>query len=410
MFLIFGRLGCLPRRALAYALVVAFCTPLWVYAGSSFDTAPQAFWLTLGAWGAVEAFAANSWRWALLSGAAFAALVNIQETYVVLTGCVADVAPISVRTIRERLSQRVVHIIGALVLLGLAVVLAYNAFKFGHPLDTGRTTVLHPLVGHPVIGFVGLFFSPAKSVLLYSPTYLCALLGLRRLIRVDGRRFALIGACVAIHVALTSTLKFWAGEWAWGPRYLIASLPLVCIGLPFWATGATQRRVLGGLCGIGLLVQVMAISVDHQRYYFERSLQPFFWLDEMSMYRDSPLLARPSELVDIVRGRDWQAARALVPGPRPFSMTSPIFGPSTAEEQARAPQWMRGFLVFSVPRPWPLWSRYLPSGQRPGRTGLMAMGASLVALVAFAALFARTRVSDGALWIRASEDEQVVQS
>jgi hypothetical protein len=35
LFLIFGRLGLTMRQATAWALVVAFATPLWVYAGSS---------------------------------------------------------------------------------------------------------------------------------------------------------------------------------------------------------------------------------------------------------------------------------------------------------------------------------------------------------------------------------------
>jgi hypothetical protein len=57
VFLIYGRLGCSVARALNWSLVVAFCTLLWPYAGSSFDAALQAFWLTLAVWAAVEALA-----------------------------------------------------------------------------------------------------------------------------------------------------------------------------------------------------------------------------------------------------------------------------------------------------------------------------------------------------------------
>ena len=55
LFLIYGRLGCSPATALIWSLVAAFCTMLWPYAGSSFDAALQAFWLTIAVWAVVEA-------------------------------------------------------------------------------------------------------------------------------------------------------------------------------------------------------------------------------------------------------------------------------------------------------------------------------------------------------------------
>jgi len=386
LFLIYGRLGRDLRGALGGSLVVAFCTPVWPYAGSSFDTGLQAFWLLGAVWATVEALTADSRWWALASGISFAMLVNIQEAYAALGACVVAVFPLTWRTVGDRLRLPVVRQILFGLLAGIVLVLSYNAFKFGNPLDTGRTSVPHPLVGNPLIGFAGLFFSPAKSIFIYSPTYVLALVGLRRLTRKDGWRFAALAACLGIHIALVSTLKFWAGEWAWGPRYLIASVPLACVGLPFAAVGQIERRVFAVLCGLGVLVQLLAISVDHQRFYFERSLSPFFWVDESSMYKQSPLLARPSELIAVWQGRDLGHVRALVPGPRPFSMTSSVFGPGPAR-LPQAPDWMREYLVFLVPRPWPLWSRFLAADQRPGRTGLMTVIGSLIAMASFGTLF-----------------------
>src|SRR5262249_33811881 len=115
---------------------------------------------------------------------------------------------------------------------------------------------------------------------------------------------------------------------------------------------------------LGLVVQILAISVDHQRYYFERSFAPFFWLDERHMYTDSPLFARPAELAAVARRADVASAPERVPGPRPESMTGYVYGPTVAE-LPHASRWMRRYLVFLVPRPWVLWSRYLPTNQQP---------------------------------------------
>jgi hypothetical protein len=397
LFLIWGRLGCSRRAALGWALVVAFCTPLWVYAGSSFDTVIQAFFLTLAVWAAIEAIDARSWSWAAVSGFAFAALINVQETYAVLGACVFADESMSIESVRARLRSRPIRIILGGLVLGVATVLAFNAYKFGHPLETGRDAVPHPLLGWMPIGLIGLFASPAKSILLYSPTYLFAAFGLRKLYRSNRSRYVIVAACLAIHILLTSTLKFWAGEWAWGPRYLLVSLPLVCLGLPF-VSGTRATKWLYGAAVAGLAVQLLGISVDHQRYYVERSLTPFFWVDEWSMYRDSPLVARPAELWSIARREDLSTVRALVPARDEMSMTSSLFGPPFGRRNDQA-RWMREFLVFVVPRPWPFWTAYLPQELRPGRTDLMLQLGLAAALAAF-----------GLLGLRLRDEEEVVRA
>jgi hypothetical protein len=390
LFLIYGRLGCPLVQSLNWSLAAAFCTLLWPYAGSSFDVALQAFWLTLGVWAGVEAFAGRSKGWAVTSGAAFAMLINIQEAYLVLVASLLAVFPFRLHAVRERLNGELMRIVGLGLVAGLAIVFWANAVRFGNPLDTGRMSTGAPLIGNPLIGLAGLFVSPAKSIFLYSPTCLLALLGLRRLMRHDPQRLAPITACLVIHVALVSSLSPWAGEWAWGPRYLVASLPLACVGLPFAFAGKGRDRLSVPLCALGLVVQLLAISVDHQRYYFERSLPPFFWYDNSAMYRDSPLFARPFELMDVLRGRDLGGVRALVPGPRPFSMTASIFGPPPGRP-VKVPDWMREYLVFLVPRPWTLWSRFLPDEQRPGPTGIMTLLGWVAAVAAAGSLFRISR-------------------
>jgi hypothetical protein len=413
VFLIYGRMGCSVRRALAWALVVAFCTLLWPYAGSSFDAALQAFWLTLAVWAAIEARAARSYRWAALSGAAFAMLIQVQEAYLVLAGCTAATFPLTLDRVREKVNDRLVHAIGAGTLVGVALIFAANVLRYGNPLQTGRdiTSGMNPVFGNPVIGLAGLLISPAKSIFLYSPTVVIALIGLRRLLQRNAELLAPIPGCIVIHLALISSFRFWAGEWAWGPRYLVATIPLVCVGLPFAWPAGRRLGVKALFCGAGLIVQLLATSVDHQRYYFERSLMPYFWIDESKMYLDSPLFARPSELVAILERSDVAGARALVPGPRPLSMTSSIFGPGV--QQLKPPQWMRQYLVFLVPRPWPLWSLYIGAELRPGATGVMTAIGSAVAFASFGCLFAlagTTRVGTGGGLAGDGDESAVAQS
>jgi hypothetical protein len=145
-------------------------------------------------------------------------------------------------------------------------------------------------------------------------------------------------------------------------------------------------RAVTGVCAVSLAVQLLAISVDHQRYYLERSYYPFFWVNESTMYTDSPLLARPGELIEIAGGRDLARVRYYVPSERFFSMTSSTYGPPLAARR-NVPEWMRQFLVFVVPRPWPIWSQFLPPSDRPGPTGTMTAIGVLTAAAAFVLLW-----------------------
>ena len=387
LFLIYGRLGVPLKRALVWALVFAFGTLIWPYAGSSFDAALQAFWLTLAVWSAIEAFDGRSIGWATLSAIAFAMLINVQEAYVVLVGCAAASAPLTLATVRRRLREPLVIAVLGGGAAGLLLIGAANFIRYGDPTNTGRmiTTGTHPVFGNPVIGLAGLLISPAKSIFLYSPTCCVAIVGLVRLIKSDARRLAPIPACLVLHLALIAMLRFWHGEWAWGPRYLVATLPLVSIGLPFASRSPASRSIVAAIAATAVAVQILAVSVDHQRYYFDRSLAPFFWLDESTMYTDSPLLARPRELREIARGRDVKHATALVPGPRPLSMTSSIFGPPP-ELLRLGHLWTRQYLVFDVPRPWPFWGRHLPEEQRPGNIELMTILGVITMAAAFTGL------------------------
>jgi len=347
----------------------------------------QAFWLTLAVWASVEALSARSYAWAVVSAFSFAMLINIQEAYVVLAGCAVGVLPISFRRILQRLRHPIVIVILAGAAAGLLLIAAVNFARYGNPMTTGRqiTTGPFPVWGNPLRGLAGLLISPAKSIFLYSPTCAVALLGLYRLSTRHSNRFAPILACLGLHLALISTLRFWHGEWAWGPRYLVATVPLVSIGLPFAWRPSRQRILKAALCSLGVCIQLLAISVDHQVYYFDRSLAPFFWLDERWMYRDSPLFARPRELRRVLRGRDIKHAHALVPGPRPLSMTSSIVAPP---QPATGHFWVRQYLVFVVPRPWTIWSWYLTPAQRPGNVERMMVAGVAAAFLSFGSLFA----------------------
>ena len=193
---------------------------------------------------------------------------------------------------------------------------------------------------------------------------------------------AVAGATVLL-IGFLSFVSFRGGDWCWGPRYLAPLLPVWALCLPFSPRAIHGLPVRSVVVGAGLVIQLLALSVDHQRFFFERALPDYFWASDPGYYfRNSALLARPAEMVSLFRGLPPEA-RQFRPGPEPASVTYCIFG---NRDRRDSPRWMRQFQVFYLPRPWPLWMATIEKSRRPIElvpwiTGLMVaacIGAALL--------------------------------
>jgi hypothetical protein len=136
--------------------------------------------------------------------------------------------------------------------------------------------------------------------------------------------------------------------------------------------------------GLGLIVQCLALSVEHQRFFFERGLPDFFWAkDPWFYFKHSALAARPGETLSLLKG--------LPPGATVFNTddnppTYTTLGPPRGLPRSRAPQWMQHFIVFYVPRPWPAWMWDIPYKERGISLEAWLAGTFGVGLLGFALL------------------------
>src|SRR5207245_5602717 len=94
--------------------------------------------------------------------------------------------------------------------------------------------------------------------------------------------------------------SFFGGDWCWGPRYAIPVMPLWALALPFAVEfHLCPRRLAAALALAGLLIQFLGISLEAQRFFYERNLPgPFLTFDPWFYFKDSQLVARPLEILD----------------------------------------------------------------------------------------------------------------
>jgi hypothetical protein len=200
----------------------------------------------------------------------------------------------------------------ALIVILLGVV---NHVKFGAPWLTGYHQWLadaHLPAGRLADGLWGLLFAPRFSMFLYFPLLVFALAGLRRFIERHHLDALVMLSIFGTFFLVICKIPSWAGEWTYGPRYLLPVLPL--LSLPFltladevldhigtWRARAWAMAAIATLAYSGYL-QVQVNRLPFWTYYQARAaLLALHSLEavEYFQYRHTALIAD-----DLVRHRD----------------------------------------------------------------------------------------------------------
>jgi len=271
-FLIFVRLGFSLGVSLAAASMLALATPILTYSTQLYSE-PLTAALLLGA--AAVLFAPDgkatsvSWKEGLLAGILLGTAIWVRPTH-------AIAAPVFLAGLLvgdDEKRRRAAKILAVVVAIFGVAYLARNLYLFGDPFDFGYPAVsdggknMNSFDTPMATGLYGFLLSPGKSVFLFAPPILLAIGGIRRLARLD-KGLALVAPVLPV-VYLFFYAKFtqWEGGFCVGPRYLVPSLAVLCLGLGpvLEGGGAWVRRVAVGLTLAGFAVQAVNIATS----YFE---------------------------------------------------------------------------------------------------------------------------------------------
>jgi hypothetical protein len=252
------RLGMRPIPAAASTLALAFSTSVWVYSRYPYSETLQlacfiGFFSKL-----LDVRETPTWRQAALLGAWLGLLFNAKPVFIV-SGLGAGIFLIWEfrRNWRALLLVSVASFASAFP-FG-AVYLYYNYLRWGSIFFTGygmsfsatgtgvAAGVLHEA---PLVGLWGMLLSPGKSIFLYCPPLLLSLLGFPRFFR----RYRTIVLAMVLTILpglyIHAQMISWAGDYAWGPRYLTFALGILLLPAGFlfqdWLENThSLRRWLG---------------------------------------------------------------------------------------------------------------------------------------------------------------------
>ena len=165
------------------------------------------------------------------------------------------------------------------------------------------------------LAFLGPFLSPAKSLLLFSPPLLLAILGIRRGMRAHPW-FVVPALSFALWIALAQGLFYreqWAGATGWGLRYMLPALPpLMMMAAPAVAQ-AIRNRLSAARIGLfailltGVIIQLAGVLVNWNLIYRDwqgRGLNPF----SPAAAWDPAFFSIPGQIVNLFRPSTWTVA------------------------------------------------------------------------------------------------------
>ncbi len=149
-------------------------------------------------------------------------------------------------------------------LVPAGILLTYNLAIVGNAFGAyalyGPEAIHTYLDRNPIDGFLGLLFSPARGLFVFSPFLLFLLFSARRLFRdPDANGLTVIVAAVVVLQVIAYGFGDWRQGVSWGPRWMTDALPILMWMLPPVVAGLAMagRIVFGLACVASVAIQIV---------------------------------------------------------------------------------------------------------------------------------------------------------
>jgi hypothetical protein len=273
LYLVFLSFGLNNPLSIKATLAVIFGTQLFAYSGW-FYSEPLTTLLLLSAAFALftkDESKSASYLQLLVAGLFLGATVWVLPTQVVMAGIFLIALYLREARIGEREAAIKTATLGYVIGMFVLAYLVNNKRLFGSPFDFGYPSTaefgrhLNGFTTPLLTGLSGFLFSPGKSILLFAPVIIPALLLMPRFWR-SNRSWAILAAGLPLcSLLLYSKYAQWEGGYCFGPRYFVPSLAFLAIAITpvFKETNAKMLRWTMVASLIGLTINLIGLSTNY---------------------------------------------------------------------------------------------------------------------------------------------------
>jgi len=359
---LFRRLGHGLRASLLWAAGGIFCTPSWFYGTSTFDDILGSAAVVLAVAMALASRQRHPRARATVAGLALGLAFNCKEPLGIFVLPVLSAIYNPDLGWRSQWSRLVIVV--SLLALSVAAYLGYEFYKFPPGSTTGHAEIMKRYApfwsGSPAIALLAMSFSLSAGVLFYNPPILICLSGVRAWSSREKSFCLSLSVAIAVFILFISSLTFFKGDPAWGPRYLTPIFAILWIFAPA-GSRLVRKWVVVSALGLGLVVQINALCVDPHRLYIEHGLPSAFYVSAPYLYFNpaiSHLINRPREIVEVLSNHGDRADH-YSPSPTP-TFTFPVI-----DFVEKGPAAIRKYHVLKGFRFWWASFQYLDRSSQP---------------------------------------------
>ncbi len=254
LVLIAGHLDYSERVGGAIALLYGLATFAWVYARTLFGEPLVALGWVIAIWLLARDV---DWKRAFLAGMAVALTITVRPALIALAPAFA----IGLWQGRPRAFLSHAGIFLLPIVVATIDLLAFNHWRFGHPLQFGYSEHFE---GSLNAGLLGFLFSLDRSIFIFAPPLLLLPWAAPAFLRRHGRLgWTILALAIGSLLLYSLWPVFWGGP-VWGPRYLLPTVPLLMLLLAplvarAWQSNSWQRWALALLALVGVVIQLPAV-------------------------------------------------------------------------------------------------------------------------------------------------------
>ncbi len=145
-------------------------------------------------------------------------LLTIDNSKLTIDNSKKPIFPLSSLTLRA-----IIAFCLPILIIGL-ILLTFNFTRYGDPFNTGYLPN-ETFSGIWLDGIIGQLISPGRGLLIYCPILILSFIGLIPFSRRFPAEATVAVSVILIHLLLYGKWFMWHGGYAWGPRFMIPTLP-----------------------------------------------------------------------------------------------------------------------------------------------------------------------------------------